>query len=545
MSARELEVQFKTRSFGGDIARPAIDLRVNSLEWSTAGGPKGGSITATGGSESALWELLEWLRRPVEICHPKTGVPVWWGYVHAAAVRVGAIEVGASLDSMVNRVAVAYSYVAPGTNVVGSRATTAWVQDDLSVATYGTKEFLSSCGGMTPEAAEARRDAILAAQRWPGAPPTQTSGAMTPRGRARYSGAKQSRSATLTLRGWWSTLGWKYVSVPTITAVSYETTSAAAQAVGAAENTQKVMQQVAILAQTVNAVTVQAHVRKIGSPTDSLKISIFSTIEEDDDANKIGLPDSSLGSALIAPQNIGATADWVTGTLSTEVAMEMGKTYTLVLERVGSLDASNYFQVTVNEALGYGGGLFRVYDGSGWVARSPDADMPFRVGVTNQVETTTQIADLVRQAGHFLTGTRIVDASGVSLASYLRGDTTADIEIDDLLSVGGPNSRRMLADVKRDRQVWLSEEPANSVVAALMDVNGELRTLMDQPVDEYMPPVGKWIRLQGVIPKTVDVSRLINPELQFVEGAAWNRTGGLRLSYRGQPSIDDILALRR
>jgi len=535
-----------TRDFSPTQPPQGVKLRVNSLEWSANGGPMEGSITATEGSEGALWELLEWLRRPVEILHPKTGRAVWWGYVHAATVR-GAIEVGASLDSMVNRVAVAYSYVAVGTNIVGSRATTAWTQDDLSVGTYGIKEFLSSAGGMTPEAALGRRDAILAAQRWPEAPAGMTGG-MLPKGRSRYSGAKQSRSATLTLRGWWSTLGWRYVSVPTITAVSYETTGAAEQAVGAADANAQVMQQVYIPTQTVNAVTVQVYARKVGNPVDSLRVRIYSTIEEDDDPGKIGLPDTTeLGSALIAPMGIGATAEWVMGTLSTETPMEAGKKFAIVVDRVGAVDAANYFAVNVNTALGYGDGFMRIKNGATntWAARSPDADMPFRIGVTNQVETTQQIADLVRQGGQFLRGTDAPVGSGRKVASYLNGDTTAITEIEDLLRMGGAGGRRMLASVQRNRRLLVTEEPERYTAATYMDSGGRLTTQTGKQLDDFAPPVGEWLRLRDVVPGSVDMTQLVNPEYQFVEGANWSVGAGLRLRFRGQPSIDSILEVRR
>ena len=170
--------------------------------------------------------------------------------------------------------------------------------------------------------------------------------------------------------------------------------------------------------------------------------------------------------------------------------------------------------------------------------------MPFRIGVTNQVETTAQIGDLVRQAGQFLTGTDVPVGSGRTVASYLRGDSTAVIEIEELLSAGGANSRRMLAQVQRNRRLLVTEEPENSEIAALMDSGGRL-TARAWAVDEYQPPVGGWVRLTDVVPRAVDMTRLINPELQFVEGATWSNGAGLRLRFRGQPSIEDILAVRR
>ena len=99
---------FWNRNFSVPIPQSSsIDFQVNSLRWAAIGGPVEASLTAYG-LEMDLWEMIELLRCPVVI---KDGWDraVWWGYVAEARVRVGAIEVGATIDSLQNAVAVAYS----------------------------------------------------------------------------------------------------------------------------------------------------------------------------------------------------------------------------------------------------------------------------------------------------------------------------------------------------------------------------------------------------------------------------------------------------
>lgn len=206
------------RGTGGEMLN--LPLMVNSLEWAAIGGPSRASISIQGG-RLELWEAIELLRCKVEVWDER-GRLIWYGYVSETTVRDGVLEMGATLASMFNKVAVAYSYVEPGTQSVGVRKTTAWASDAESIAEYGTKELLSSQDGLSDAAAVGRRDAILAAYRWPGGVANPT-GDLLPRGRAHYSGAMDSKSANLVCEGWWNTLDWLYAPVTGVSSV--ETTT--------------------------------------------------------------------------------------------------------------------------------------------------------------------------------------------------------------------------------------------------------------------------------------------------------------------------------
>jgi hypothetical protein len=526
---------FQQRDFSAQLPLEGIKWQVNSMRWSAIGGCVEASVTAFGPVE-ALWEIIEMLRCPVKI-KDEMARDIWWGYVDEVQVRVGALEIGATLASMNNAVAVAYSFVQPGTQTVGQRKTTAWATNAESITEYGRKEFLSSQGGLSTAAAEAKRAAILASRKWPQG---ITNPFGLPRSRVKYSGAEESQSATILLKGWYNTLSWRYASWASVVGVSYQTTSATEQAVGSSSSNTKVMQQAKVGTQAVNLLSVSVYARKQGSPVDNFTVGVYAL---DGSGNPTG---SALGSVTLAGGSMTGSLAWYKLTLSTEAALAAGVTYGIQVSRSGAADGTNYYVVNVNTGLGYANGVFKINtSGSTWAARSPDADMPFILWVNNNVESTTQIHDLAVGYGVFLTGVVIDAGSGVILPSYRDGDTLVLDEIKELLECGGINGRRLLACVDAQRVLRIWEEPASTVADYRLNRYGELLDKLLTPVDEVTPPVGVWVRLWDVIPGNVDVSKLNTPELQFIESVSWSEGNGVQLQFRGQPSIEEMFKIKR
>lgn len=159
-----------------------------------AGGPEAAEVQASG-PEPMLWEMLEWLRRPMEIFN-EHGEIVWWGMVNEIRVTVGVLTISTSLDRIANKVAVTYSYTKPnGTTVQG---TTSYASHTLSLLRYGTKDLLESLGESEESAALARRTTLLAEKALPVRSPSF--------------GAPSSQLAAAGLLlgvGWYETLKWQ------------------------------------------------------------------------------------------------------------------------------------------------------------------------------------------------------------------------------------------------------------------------------------------------------------------------------------------------
>lgn len=348
-----------------------LHFGVSNYDFAAIGGCDKAEILATGG-ELGIWDLANYLRCPVTI-YDARGIPVWRGYIHEASIEQGALTVSVSLDRLVNRVAVAYSYVATGSQTVGLRKTTAWADNLVSQAEYGVKALLSSTGGMSDAAAENLRDSILDGQAWPQGGVSQSAGAG---GQIRRSSGKKKITATLFCRGWWHALGWKYYA------------------------------------------------------------------------------------------NTGTTS----------------------------------------------------------------------------VVTTAQITAIVTNSGQFMTATDIDAASGISSSEYRDGDSTALAEILNLMAAGGANGRRLISSVDPNRRVQIIEEPAPSTAAYYLDSQARLFGAGNLAVNPLTPPVGVWCRLKDVLPGVVDLTRLADPSLQFIEGSSWSAANGVSYKFKGQADTSSLLA---
>jgi len=495
-------VRVLDKTYQNPLVVPDVELGARRYSHRAIGGPKEAEIWATG-NERGLWEMLEWLRCPIEIWDERKSA-VWWGYIHEIELSVGAVRVGVSLDEFYDRVAVAYSYVAPGSTSVGNRATTAWAQDDDAVAAYGTKELLSSASGAMTAQAEAMRDAILAEKRLP---PTTLS--MTQ--------IQASNSAVLRCRGWWETLGWKYYANLS-GKESYEELGGTMQNVGQTSNPMAAQSFQIGSGTAFDLASVMLRTKKIGTPSDNLVVSVLS--------DSAGQPGAELASVSLPASVIPGLATWVEFIFDNLVGggyvqIATSTTYWLKVSRSGSTDDNNYYQVDVNENLTYSRGVFKIHNGSSWAARSPDADMNFQV--LGGKETTAQIQDIITASGQFFSGSAIYSRSNLISNHYRTGDKSALVEIEALLKSGVKNGRRLLATVTSQRELLIKEEPAQDRSSAEVYVkrDGSVESVWGNELVGQACPVGMWAVLKDVLPSSLDLGRLADPSMFFIEEASY------------------------
>lgn len=179
---------------GGDFPVPSgVTLHPVRFGWSAIGGAKDAEIVARG-ERGGLSTLLTWLGYRVLIRNDG-GDPVWWGFIAEATINLGAYSYGLSLDTMYNRVAVAYSYTDVNNEL--QRGTTDWHENQPAVARYGAKELLYSHADL-----EGEDDADDLAQKI-----LAEVGAPIPYVRA---ASGEENTVTLACWGWWARTGWRY-----------------------------------------------------------------------------------------------------------------------------------------------------------------------------------------------------------------------------------------------------------------------------------------------------------------------------------------------
>ncbi|MEW6650432.1 MAG: choice-of-anchor R domain-containing protein [Chloroflexota bacterium] len=514
----EFSVQIFDRSGEMPLTIADVSFEVQRYSFSAIGGPRQATVTVNGASR-ALWDLIEWLRAPVEI-YDRRQSAVWWGYLAGVELNSEAIRVKVTLDGMANRAAVAYAHVEVGSESAGVRATTAWQQNDDSAAIYGIKELLAQIGTASGEQATAARDALLADKHYP-----VVEVEILPR-------TGGTDDAILHLRGWWETLGWRYYS-QLAGKEAHEADGAGVQDMGRTSANQRVGQGIQLAsAAGWEAAAARVKLRKVGSPTDTVIVDVC--------ANAGGLPGGVLVSGSAEAANISTTIGWHTFNFAALPGggfqfLQPGTTYWLVVKRSGAVSNDHYYQVDVDEGLAYARGVMRLWNGSAWVSRAPDADLNFQV--LGGRETTLQIADIVAAGGQFLRGTLVENRSNVISNPYRRGDNTALHEIEELLRSGTADGMRLLAQVNRNREVVIALEAQRDayMVDLLVRRDGTVENRWGDPYYAQTCPVGVWAQLKDVIPSSLDMSRLADASLFFVEDAEYDALRGVYVpTARGQ-----------
>jgi hypothetical protein len=483
-----MNVIFWNRDFNNLLTPLPVQYAVKRYSHSVIGGPKLAEIGVTG-PELDLWELAEYARRPVKI-NSRKGDAVWWGFVAEIKIDVGLWSVGINIDSMANYVGVAYEDDADG----GKPKKTSWASSADSISEYGQREILITSSGSNETHALAARDKYLAEKKYP-------IPVITPR-------SKGDNGATLICRGWFDTLAWRYAPIPANLAFSFENIGAVDESFG---NFYTKLAQGIWFSGDCNCASISVYVRKVGAPTDNLKVSLYSSVND--------APGIELTSGTVAGTSLGTGYAWVNIPVTTYDFAGVDS-YFIVLSRSGGLDVNNYYQARLDELAQYHNGDFFVESGS-WGPREPPADMPFRIYSDDIIETSQQISTFASNYGQFLKGSRIDNQSGLYTASARDGNANAHFEITELMKMGTNNYRRMLAKVDEFRMLILYEEPELTHVNNLILMDGSLRDPYNTEIRKESCPVGIWARFKDVIPGSVDTSRLADPTKMFIDEAEY------------------------
>ena len=518
MAKPRLSVIFQNRDFSDRFQTHWDTLAVERYSKDAIGGPKRATLRATG-SKMNIWEFVELLRCPILIWDNVLAKFVWWGLVHEVKIQVGAMRWGVSLDTMSNNLAVAYTYLRV-------RNTTAYSSDSESIAEYGTKDILLSGSDISEAEALAKRDTALASRKFP-IPVFSTTGRPV------------DPSVTVKCRGWFDTLKWRYYNNQS-GKESYEILGNDRREIGEDDRPKAAMsfQLSSAAGWTTNAIWLRAYKWKASGgayPADNFLVDLFS--------DNAGVPNASLAANVTAGADISESATWTEFVLDSTVALSTGTVYWIVVARSGGIDIDSFYFIETNRDNGYeNGGLFLWRTNPGeWVDREGKGDMLFKV--VGELSTTGQISSLNTNVGEFITGTDIVNASGIDTSPFRDGDSTAMRELLELLESGTTNDRRLLADITINRRMTVYEEIAQQSLDNAFKINadGELFDEDDREIEPTECTVAKWCYLLGVIPDTADVSKLASPSPFFIEESEYISGRGYRiLRVRDQRDVFDI-----
>ena len=279
------------------------------------------------------------------------------------------------------------------------------------------------------------------------------------------------------------------------------------------------------------AYEVQLRVMKVNTPADGVTVELC--------ADNAGLPGTVLDSGTVSAANLGTSLTWATFALVGSATLTIGATYWLVIRRSGASEYANYYQVDVDEDQSYAPGTAKAWNGASWIAPPTPVDIPF--AVFGKEETTTQLAYLAANAGQFLAGSQIMDASGLLTYQYREGRLRAYDEAMALLAAGTSDGRRLLAEVTPQRYLSIYKEPLQgSADTYVLDLEGTWTDNLGSPLEEGVLPVGKWVEIRA-LPAEVLATTKVTPfvideaeydaesgELRITPRGAWTAATGVR-----------------
>lgn len=501
----------KSGFYGASAIGLPPDLELTPLNWSASdrGGCKMATVAASGSAESLVY-LTGFLGDRLEIWNAQ-GDLVFWGVLWDIDISLGNVMLNLSLDNIYNRVAVIYAHQLPD-GTIESR-TTDWVEDADSLARYGARELLYGMPESFTNSADSVRDTLL--ERFRTAEPiiatqggSTFSATLTGMGLWHKAASvyftnldglveHQGESGVITVGRYMVSTGISFGTLTPggdadeihITPGDFDplTTGDTFTISGATEGGnndtftvegQDASNQITIsgsfVAEAAGATVrisfgdsisysniamsfvpdtswtcthVAVKVRAVGGPSDSFRIGIY--------------PDSSgvPGTVLTANETLGSALfselTWTEFAFATPVALVGGTTYWLGIRRTGTDNLADGYEVAIDEDLGDGDGVMKVYNGSSWITRSPDADMPFRV--IGEISSTAQLAKAIAVVDEFSQSLIQVD-SEVPVRQYSDDERAALDVMEELLDSGTSTGERLVAWVTRDGTVIVSTD---------------------------------------------------------------------------------------
>lgn len=594
--AERFYARLKKSGWGAEAAMFPADLTIAPQSWSATdrGGNRSADLLASGSAES-LVSLCGWLGDRIEI-YNGDGTLVWWGVLWDMEISIDRILLTLSLDGIYNRVAVIYAVqLADGSE---ESVTTDWVEDANSINRYGKRELLYGLPATFTNSAESVRDQLL--ERFKIASPTISTGSASefsarllgrglwekagaiyftnPDGLVEHQGENGTQyigrhiisdeisfgtstpggeadeihiatgdflplapDDTFTISGaanggnndTFTVAGMDASNQIAISGTFVPEAAGADVKISWGDNIS--MDNIAMSFET-DSTWICTHVavklRQVGSPTDSIRIGLY--------PDSAGVP----GTVLTFNETVGSALfselTWTEFAFSTPVTLTGGVTYYVQVRRTGSANLSDGYEVAIDEDLG-ADGTMQLYNGTSWVTRSPDADMPFRV--IGEISSTEQLEKALAVVDDFRQSLVQVD-SLIPVRQYSVDDRMALDEIEELLDAGTSTGDRLIAWVANDDSVVVGYPQASGFGTPnlVLGADGKVRYTTGAPYPPGALVYGRWVDIDSVLLLEGLALRASRGAALYVQASTYDANSDT-LTIQGESAPDPFAAL--
>lgn len=281
-------------------------------------------------------------------------------------------------------------------------------------------------------------------------------------------------------------------------------------------------------------------VSRIGSPGDNVRLDLCT--------NNSGVPGTMISRAEMVGSQLPTALSWVEFEFDNPASLSAGTTYWLVFYRTGASSLANGYQVAIDEEIdgvppGYSPAGLKVYTGSAWVDRSPDADMPFRVA--GEITTTAQMVEALNKLTD-LTGEIMQVDSEIMMRQYSPDYHTVKSEVEDLLDQGTADGQRLMLWVTQDQHIVVGPPAPNSNSNLILGTDGRLRYPTGGEFTPGLPIFGRYIDVDSLVLLDAIRFRARRGNAIYVEESTYDAdTDMLDIVSEGAPDPFRALTIRK
>lgn len=284
------------------------------------------------------------------------------------------------------------------------------------------------------------------------------------------------------------------------------------------------------------ATHIALRLQRVGTPGDNLTVSL----NPDDGGN----PDSSLATGSISGMSVPTSMNWVEIPLSSPVPLSPSTTYWVTVGRSGAPSLTGYYVVGLDESVSYGE-VMKVHTGGvgfsgSWVARDPDANMPFRVFA--EVDSIDQLREALDVSPEFLSILGNPQQSGVTTRQYRGHEVNVLDEALSLLDLGTSNGKRLLALVDYHRNIVIAPVPESSSANPVLGIDGRLHHAGGALWEPGALVAGRWIDID-VLPVLDGLTATKGGRAVYVQECEYDAQSG-RLIIQSEGALDPWQAMR-
>jgi hypothetical protein len=130
--------------------------------------------------------------------------------------------------------------------------------------------------------------------------------------------------------------------------------------------------------------------------------------------------------------------------------------------------------VSVDEDLGYADGSMKVWNGTAWVARDPDADLQFRI--IGEIQSSEMMEKVLSAMPDPVANAIVRFDSGINVRQYVDSQQPVSQILEEMIDAGTSTGERVIAHISPDGVSMIVElPPASSLENLLLGQDGKLR----------------------------------------------------------------------